>query len=53
MQELVLEFRKISVDIEAFYQEKEKFLQTLKVSSLCLLHSMKRNIPNKLYFLGS
>ena len=33
LQELVLEFRKISGDIESFYQEEEKFLETLKVSS--------------------
>ena len=36
LQDLVLEFRKISCDIESFYQEKDKFLQTLKVSSVYL-----------------
>ena len=33
MQQLLLQFRKISVDIEANYQEKEKNLKTLKVNS--------------------
>ena len=34
LQDLLLEFRKISYDIESYYQEKDKFLQTLKVKTL-------------------
>ena len=31
LQDLLLEFRKISGDIESHYQEREKLLKTLKV----------------------
>ena len=42
LKELVLEFRKISSDIESHYHEKEKFLKTLKVSQPMpsLLHKL-------------
>lgn len=35
MQQLLLEFRKISADVESYYKEKEKILKTLKVSFPC------------------
>ena len=33
------EFRKISSDVESFYQEKENFLKRLKVSQPCPMYS--------------